>query len=73
MVQCGVSGGQVGVVTPYRYQQRKIKEALSELPQTVTSTCKSTERLLISMESIIQCRMQDNIIINFDGGRKILC
>ena len=57
MVQCGVSGGQVGVVTPYRYQQRKIKEALSELPQTVTSTCKSTERLLISMSSIIQCRM----------------
>ena len=41
MVQCGVSGGQVGVVTPYRYQQRKIKEALSGLPQT--STCKSTD------------------------------
>ncbi|CAI8022001.1 DNA replication ATP-dependent helicase/nuclease DNA2 [Geodia barretti] len=33
-VKCGVTGDQVGVVTPYRHQQTKIKEALINLPLT---------------------------------------
>lgn len=31
LLQCGVSSSQVGVVTPYRYQQLQIREALRQL------------------------------------------
>ena len=34
LLKCGVTGDQVGVVTPYRHQQTKIKEALANLPLT---------------------------------------
>ena len=51
-MQCGVGAGRVGVVTPYRYQQRKIREALADL---VTLNISKGETVMYCM-LYIKCR-----------------
>jgi DNA replication ATP-dependent helicase Dna2 len=70
LLQCGVTGDQVGVVTPYRHQQTKIKEALANLPLTQcgtpsVATPSAENHVEVNTVDRYQGRDKDCIIISY--------